>query len=84
MIILGIHPGHNSTACLIKDGKIIAAISEERLLRIKNIHGYPRNAIDYCLKLAKIHPEGIDLVAFSSKNMARPRKQASAGEVKKQ
>ncbi|HKM76068.1 MAG TPA: carbamoyltransferase C-terminal domain-containing protein [Candidatus Bathyarchaeia archaeon] len=69
MIILGIHPGHNCTACLMKDGKILAAISEERLIRIKNAEGYPRNAIDYCLKTIGISAKEIDLVAISSLQM---------------
>lgn len=69
MIILGIHPGHSATACLMKDGKVIAAISEERLVRKKNAHGYPRRAIDECLKIAGVNPGEVNLVALSGKNM---------------
>lgn len=69
MIILGIHDGHTATACIMKDGKIIAAISEERLVRKKNEMGYPKNAIDACLKYSKIKPNEIDLVAVSTINL---------------
>jgi carbamoyltransferase len=51
MIVLGIQAGHNATAALLKDNEIIAAISEERLLRYKNVTGYPRHAIDECFRI---------------------------------
>ena len=66
MIILGIHPGHNCTACLMKDGKIVVAISEERLIRIKNAEGYPKNAIEECLRVAGVTANEIDRVALGS------------------
>ncbi len=48
--ILGITDGHNSSASLIADNKIIGAISEERFLRIKNYRGFPKYSINYILK----------------------------------
>jgi carbamoyltransferase len=69
MIILGINPGHNATACLMKDGEVVVAISEERLVRIKNVVGYPRNAIEYCLKVAGVKGNDIDIVALSCLQM---------------
>jgi len=50
----------------MKEGKMIVAISEERLIRIKNAEGYPRNAIEQCLKVARISASEIDLVALGS------------------
>ena len=41
MIILGINDAHDASACLIKDGKLVFAIQEERLTRIKNMGGFP-------------------------------------------
>lgn len=66
MYILGIHDRHNATACLLKDGKIIAAVSEERFTRIKNQSGFPFLAVKYCLEFAKIKGKDIDLLVFSN------------------
>ena len=41
MKILGIHDGHNASACLIEDGKVLVAIGEERLTRNKHQYGFP-------------------------------------------
>jgi len=68
MYILGISAFyHDSAACLVKDGIIIAATQEERFTRKKHDHTFPSNAIQYCLKDTGI--EGIDLnyVAFYDK-----------------
>ena len=45
---------HDSAAALIIDGKIVAAAQEERFTRKKHDAGFPRHAIHYCLKEAKI------------------------------
>ena len=50
MYILGLNIGHNATACLLKDGKIIGCVSEERFSRIKNHCGIPFRSINYLLK----------------------------------
>ena len=50
MIILGINAFHgDSSACIFKDGKLIAAIEEERLRRIKHWAGFPSESIKFCL-----------------------------------
>lgn len=65
MIILGISDSIESHACIIKDGKILACISEERLSRIKSDSGYPKKSIEKVLKIAKIKKSDIDLVALA-------------------
>ena len=40
MLILGIHDGHNSTACLLNNGKILGMASEERFTKVKNQGGF--------------------------------------------
>ena len=45
MYILGINDGHNSGASIFLNGKLICAISEERLSRIKNEYGFPKNQL---------------------------------------
>ena len=53
--ILGLHMGHDATACLINDkGDILAAVAEERLTRVKYHTGFPYKAIEEVLSIAKI------------------------------
>jgi len=68
MYILGISAYyHDSAACIVKDGKIIAAAQEERFTRKKHDHRFPINAVNYCLEEAKISGNDIDIVAFYDK-----------------
>jgi carbamoyltransferase len=68
MYILGISAFyHDSAACIVKDGEIIAAAQEERFTRKKHDHNFPQKAIEYCLKEAGIKASQIDLVAFYDK-----------------
>lgn len=65
MYILGVHQAHNATAAILKDGKILAAVSEERFTRKKNQFGIPIRSIQFCLDFCKISPSEIDLVVFA-------------------
>ena len=68
MYILGISSFyHDSSACLIKDGKLLAAAQEERFTRIKNDSAFPSNAINYCLNEAGIDDSQLNLVAYYEK-----------------
>jgi carbamoyltransferase len=68
MIILGISAYyHDSAACLIIDGEIIAAAQEERFTRKKHDQNFPAKAIGYCLSEAKIEFKDIDYVVFYDK-----------------
>jgi carbamoyltransferase len=59
---------HDSAACLVRDGKIIAAAQEERFSRKKHDARFPRHAIDYCLREAGLSGAAqLDLVAFYEK-----------------
>ena len=69
MNILGINEGHMSSACLIKDGVLVAAVCEERFTRNKNEQGYPERAIEYCLKEGKITNNEIDCVATATEEL---------------
>ncbi len=55
---------HDATACLIQDGKLIAASEEERFNRIKHTTKFPLNAIRYCLEEANLSFAQIDGVAY--------------------
>jgi carbamoyltransferase len=69
MYILGIHDGHNCGATIIKDGKILASVLEERLTRRKNESGFPKKSIIYCLKICKIKKHELDKVVYASNFM---------------
>jgi carbamoyltransferase len=72
MYILGISCYyHDSAAALIKDGKIIAAAQEERFSRKKHDFRFPHNAIQYCLKEAKITVNDINYVTFYDKPLVK-------------
>ena len=68
MNILGISAYyHDSAACLLKNGEIIAAAQEERFTRKKHDSNFPTHAINYCLKEAQIVASEIDNVVFYEK-----------------
>jgi carbamoyltransferase len=65
MIILGINAYHaDSSAAILIDGKLVAAIEEERLRRVKHWAGFPSMAIEFCLKEAGIGFEAVDHFAI--------------------
>ncbi len=66
MYILGINAYHgDSSAALVKDGKLIAAIEEERIRRIKHWAGFPSEAIKFCLNYAGIGIKDVEYIAIS-------------------
>jgi carbamoyltransferase len=67
-VILGISFGHNTTACLLVDGKIVACASEERFNRVKNTREFPLGAVHYVLEEGGAKVDDIDEVHFSARN----------------
>ncbi len=66
-LTLGLNVNHaDSSACIIKDGKLLFAIEEERINREKHWAGLPVNSIKECLKYAKIKPKDITDVAINT------------------
>lgn len=73
MYILGIHLGHDATACLLNNkGEIVAAVAEERLTRIKYHTGFPYNAIEKVMEIAGITKADITDVAVATMRMFYP------------
>lgn len=71
MNVLGINAYHgDSSACLVQDGKLVAAVEEERFRRIKHWAGFPSEAIRYCLREAGVTLEHIDFIAINSDSKA--------------
>ncbi len=67
MIVLGIHDGHNSGASLFKNGKLLSAVSEEKISRKKNEYGFPEKSIKFILKHNNIKKNQINKIAVSTK-----------------
>ena len=66
MIILGLNINHADTsACIIVNGKIIAAIEEERFVRKKHYAGFPLNSIEFCLSIAKLTINDVNFITLN-------------------
>jgi carbamoyltransferase len=62
---------HDSAACLLRDGEIVAAASEERFTRIKGDASFPERAVAYCLESAGLRPEDLQFVGFYDKPLLK-------------
>lgn len=72
MYILGISAHyHDSAACLVKDGKVLAAAEEERFSRIKHDNNFPFKAVEFCLKEAGIAFPDLGYVAYYEKPLLK-------------
>ena len=71
MYILGINAYHgDSSACLLEDGKLVAAAEEERFRRLKHWAGFPKYAIRYCLNEANINLSQVEHIAVNQDSKA--------------
>ena len=72
MNILGISAYyHDSAACLVQDGRIVAAAQEERFTRKKHDYRFPANAVEFCLARGGIKIGDLDLVTFYDKPLLK-------------
>ena len=72
MNIIGVNAYHgDSAACLIRDGKLVCAIEEERIRRIKHWAGFPSESIKWCLSYAKVCPSDVDHIAVSRNPLSK-------------
>lgn len=62
---------HDSAACLLRDGELLAAAQEERFTRKKHDHSFPTKAVEFCLKRAGISATELDLVVFYDKPLLK-------------
>ena len=67
---------HDSAACLVQNGEIVAAAQEERFTRKKHDPGFPKNAIAYCLEEASITVHDLSYVVFYDKVLIISRQDA--------
>jgi carbamoyltransferase len=72
MIILGINAYHaNASAAIVADGRLLAAVEEERFNRVKYAAGFPARAIQYCLEVAGAKISDVDHIAIPRDPWAR-------------
>jgi carbamoyltransferase len=68
VLILGISCFyHDSSACVVRDGQIIAAAQEERFSRVKNTSEFPIQSINFCMQQAGVTLQDVDAVAYFEK-----------------
>lgn len=87
MIILGINAYHgDAAAAIVKDGKLIAAVEEERFNRQKHCAGFPIESVRYCLQVAGVSIEQVDHIGISRDPSAHLHKKIlfAAGRAAKQ
>lgn len=73
MTVLGISTGHDSGAAVVVDGKIVAAVNEERMNRAKMFWGFPELSIVECLRIAGIEPKAVEFVAVAGTSSTRAK-----------
>ena len=72
MFILGVsYYYHDSAAVILQDGQLVAAAEEERFSRVKHDNGYPRHAIEFCMKQAGVTAQDLDYVVFYEKPLVK-------------
>ena len=76
MNILGVAFLSDASACILRDGRLVAAVSEERLNRVKLWHGIPRHAIDAVLEMAGLTLDEVDVVATHGAAPSEPELQS--------
>jgi carbamoyltransferase len=67
LIVLGVTDGITGGAAIVQDGKLLAAINEERLVRKKMAYGFPRASIQTALKISGASPSDIDRVCVATR-----------------
>jgi carbamoyltransferase len=81
--VLGINMSHYSSACLYRDGELIAAVPEERLNRVKFSAAFPEKSILKVLEIAGLQPEEVDQVAIGTRCEMFDSNLAQSGEYRK-
>jgi carbamoyltransferase len=64
-VVLGVHAGHDAGAAVVRDGRLVACINEERLNRRKLFWGWPQRSVLEALRLAGTAPQDVDAIAVA-------------------
>ena len=65
--ILGLYDGHDSGAAIVRDGAVLAAVSEERLRKVKHYAGIPNQSVECVLKTAGVDPSEVNAIALAGR-----------------
>lgn len=71
MITIGINPVHSATVAIVDEQSVLAVVAEERLSRVKNHFGFPRQALGRCIELAGINAEDVAHVCVSYRELKK-------------
>lgn len=72
MLTLGLNAFHgDASACILQNGRLMAAAEEERFSRVKHAAGFPTAAIAYCLQATGAEVRDVDVIAVNSSSRAR-------------
>ena len=66
MIVLGVNDNHDASAAVCVDGRLVAAVGQERIDRVKNSSSFPWEAIFEVLGVAGVAPREVDRIVFGS------------------
>lgn len=70
-VLIGLNAFHaDSSACIIVDGKLVAAAEEERFRRVKHWAGFPSESVKYCLREAGLELDAVDVIAINQDSKA--------------
>ena len=69
MNIIGIHDGHTASAALLREGRLVAAVQEERFTRIKNWAGFPAQSVHWLLQSEGLTVEDVDAIVLNGLQM---------------
>ncbi|MGI8559578.1 MAG: carbamoyltransferase C-terminal domain-containing protein [Solirubrobacteraceae bacterium] len=74
--VVGVHDGHNATAAILREGELLFAVQEERLVGEKNFYGFPARSIKACLEFAAVAASDVSQLAFGTMRHTPARAQA--------
>src|SRR4051794_12608547 len=66
---------HDAAACLLRDGRVVLAVEEERLSRVKHDRRYPERAVAQCLEAGGLAASDVDAVVFYEKTLPKFERQ---------
>jgi len=64
-VVLGVHAGHDAGAAVVRDGRLVSCVNEERLNRRKLFWGWPQRAVPEALRIAGVSPTDVDAIAVA-------------------
>jgi carbamoyltransferase len=76
VLAIGINEGINSSVVVAENGKIVFALQEERVKRVKNFMGFPHQALQFTLRYLNLNPKDVDVVCLSNNQSAVWTKEA--------